>query len=32
MDELPVKVRAGRLLVQWRDFKSGVAEREAVDL
>jgi len=32
MDELPSKVRAGRLLVQWRDFKSGVAERELVNL
>ncbi|HMF11291.1 MAG TPA: ubiquinol-cytochrome c reductase iron-sulfur subunit [Gemmataceae bacterium] len=32
MDELPSKVRAGRLLVQWRDFKSGVAERAPVDL
>jgi Rieske Fe-S protein len=32
MDELPLKVRAGRLLVQWRDFKSGVAERAPVDL
>lgn len=32
MDELPSKVRAGRLLVQWRDFKSGVAERIPVGL
>ena len=32
MDELPSKVRAGRLLVQWRDFKSGVAEEIPVDL
>ena len=32
MDELPSKVRAGRLLVQWRDFKSGAAEREPIDL
>jgi Rieske Fe-S protein len=32
MDELRWKVRAGRLLVQWRDFKSGVAERAPVDL
>jgi quinol---cytochrome c reductase iron-sulfur subunit, bacillus type len=32
MDELPSKKQAGRLRVQWRDFKSGVAERESVDL
>jgi len=32
MDELPAQVRAGRLLVQWRDFKSGVAQREPIDL
>ena len=32
MDELPSMVRAGRLLVQWRDFKSGAAERARVDL
>jgi Rieske Fe-S protein len=32
MDELPSKERAGRLLIHWRDFKSGAAERELVDL
>jgi Rieske Fe-S protein len=32
MDSLASKVVAGRLLVQWRDFKSGVAERAPVDL
>jgi Rieske Fe-S protein len=32
MDELQSKVQAGRLLVQWRDFKNGVAERVPVDL
>jgi quinol---cytochrome c reductase iron-sulfur subunit, bacillus type len=32
MDELPSKVRAGRLLIQWRDFKNGVAEPVLVDL
>ena len=32
MDELPSKVRAGRLPVQWREFKNGVAERVPIDL
>jgi Rieske Fe-S protein len=32
MDELPSKVLAGRLLVQWRDFKSGTSERLPIDL
>jgi Rieske Fe-S protein len=30
MDRLNCEVRAGRLLVQWHDFKIGVAERVAV--
>jgi menaquinol-cytochrome c reductase iron-sulfur subunit len=32
MDPLLAKVRAGRLLVQWREFKNGVAEHVPVDL